>query len=229
MKRLFVFCLICLQTACIPGLSGGYVRERGELMPRPTGAPQNECEEKDWIYLAPGRVAGSGSFSVGDTYGNVWTETVRLERTGIVALRTFGGLDEALTAQKLEPDVGGELLEERIDWLESVERQRALSQTIVTTGFIALTVGLAVFIPALFMNDDTPTIDGVQGTVLWTSLAVFTIGGIMAPLGLLVQPMPEKRAQYAVRTYMLTEDTTEAATLAERVDEHNLRVRSECQ
>jgi hypothetical protein len=97
----------------------------------------------------------------------------------------------------------------------------------VTSGFVIMFAGLATLIPALFIEDDTPTYDGVQLTVLYASLGAFTLGGILAPLGLLVQPSPKKRARYAVRTKLYTADD-DLEALADGVSRHNARVRSEC-
>jgi hypothetical protein len=140
-------------------------------------------------------------------------------------------MESGLSAHELAEELDDNaVVEERLRELRGVERQRTVAQVLMGSGMALTLGGLIALFPYLDRRFDSATGPGYDGSTSPLGYLIYgtmIAGAVIMPLGLIVQPSPQKRAQYAIRTKLYTADD-DLEALADGVSRHNKRVRAEC-
>lgn len=209
----------------LPQLSAGYVQAHEAPLPLPSDPAQGSCERQGWLSVAPATATASGRVTVGSTQGYVSTQTVTLTADGLAVLAG----DDPLRFRQLDQALGSPAsLAVHRRRQQRAEATRRLTLQTTGGGLAAMGVGLGLMTTALLLGgDETPTIDGLQATVAYGALGIFGIGGVIAPLGLVV-PGPRAQARYGLREVLFLPQEDDLGQLEAEIEAANARLRSTC-
>lgn len=223
-----VIALLSLQ-AC----GGVNAYRSGEPVALPSGPPQGECEEEDWLELVPTHVSAhepTGHTSSDGFYTYTYSYTARRNAQGLSVFAPE--TDKPIPIADLLPKLNDPKLTKRHeDRVKPVQRMESLSNTLSAISYVTMGVGLVAVLGGLvaFVDTSNEQRSNAGLAVMMGGTGAVVFGSVLFAVGYgWLRPEPSELTLLRTRELTFLPQENNMDRITQGVDQLNQQTRQRC-